>query len=267
MKFKLFSIVLMMLPMAALAQSDDFGTILSVEADHKVNKKLSVGIEAEMRTRDDVKTTDRWSAGVNASYKLTSWLKASAGYIFLYDNNEKLSYYDEDDVEVTKGILDVGTLKRSAEYWGSRHRFQFSLTGSYKIGKFDFSWRERAQYTYKPERTIDSRTIYFDEDEEEYIAEGFSDGTSHTYKSKNKFVLRSRLQVEYKTKGFPITPYASVELFNGMDLQKVRYTIGYDYKINKQHSMGLYYRYQHINSDDDNEVNRHYVGLSYQLKF
>ena len=200
-----------------------------------------MGIEAEMRTRDDVKTTDRWSAGVNASYKLTSWLKASAGYIFLYDNNEKLSYYDEDDVEVTKGILDVGTLKRSAEYWGSRHRFQFSLTGSYKVGKFDFSL--------------------------EYIAEGFSDGTSHTYKSKNKFVLRSRLQVEYKTKGFPITPYASVELFNGMDLQKVRYTIGYDYKINKQHSMGLYYRYQHINSDDDNEVNRHYVGLSYQLKF
>ena len=121
--------------------------------------------------------------------------------------------------------------------------------------------------TYKPERTIDSRIIYFDEDEEEYIAEGFSDGTSHTYKSKNKFVLRSRLQVEYKTKGFPITPYASVELFNGMDLQKVRYTIGYDYKINKQHSMGLYYRYQHVNSDDDNEVNRHYVGLSYQLKF
>ena len=81
-----------MLPVAALAQSDDFGTILSVEADHKVNKKLSVGIEAEMRTRDDVKTTDRWSAGVNASYKLTSWLKASAGYIFLYDNNEKYSW-------------------------------------------------------------------------------------------------------------------------------------------------------------------------------
>ena len=267
MSFKFFSLTLMMLPVGALAQSDDFGTILSVEAEHKVNKQFSVGVEVEMRTRDDVKTMDRWSAGVDASYRLTSWLKASAGYTFIYDNNEKYSYYDEDDVEVTKGILDVGTLKRSAEYWGCRHRFQFSLTGSYKLGKFDFSLRERAQYTYKPERTIDHRTVYFDENEEEYMAEGFSDGISHTYKSKNKMVLRSRLQVEYKTKGFPITPYASVELFNGMDLQKIRYTAGYDYKISKRHSMGLYYRYQHVNSDDDNEVNRHYVGLSYQVKF
>ena len=267
MRIKLFFLALVLLPLGAWAQSDDFGTILSVEGEHKVNKKFSIGVEAEMRTRDDVKTVDRWSAGVDASYKLTSWLKASAGYTFLYDNNEKFSYYDEDDVEVTKGILDIGTLKRSAEYWGCRHRFQVSLTGSYKIGKFDFSLRERAQYTYKPERTIDSRTIYFDEEEEEYISEGFSDGVSHTYKSKDKMILRSRLQAEYKTKGFPITPYASVELFNGMDLQKVRYTVGYDYKINKQQSMGLYYRYQHVNSDDDNETNRHYVGLSYQVKF
>lgn len=267
MNFKLFFLILVALPVGALAQSDDFGTILSVEAEHKVNKQFSVGIEAENRTRNDVKTMDRWSAGVNASYKLTSWLKASAGYTFLYDNNEKYSYYDTDDVEVTKGIINVGTLKRSAEYWGCRHRFQFSLTGSYKIGQIEFSLRERAQYTYKPERTIDHRTIYFDEDEEEYIAEGFSDGISHTYKSKDKMVLRSRLQAEYKIKNFPITPYASVELFNGMDLQKTRYTVGYDYKINKQHSMSLYYRYQHVNSDDDNETNRHYVGLSYQVKF
>ena len=257
----------MMLPIWALAQSDDFGTILSVEAEHKVNKKFSVSIEAEMRTRDDVKTMDRWSAGVGVSYKLTSWLKASAGYTFLYDNNEKYSYYDENDVEVTKGIIDVGMLKRSAKYWGGRHRFQFSLTGSYKIGRVELSLRERAQYTYKPERTVDNRTIYFDDDEEEYIVGGFSDATSHTYKSKDKMVLRSRLQAEYKIKDFPITPYASVELFNGMELQKVRYTVGYDYKINKSHSMGLYYRYQHVNSDDDNETNRHYVGLSYQLKF
>ena len=267
MKYKLFFLALVTFPIGALAQSDDFGTILSVEADHKVNKKFNVGVEAEMRTRDDVKTIDRWSAGVNASYKLTSWLKATAGYTFLYDNNVKYSYYDEDDVEVTRGLLDIGTLKRSAEYWGNRHRFHVSLTGSYKIGKFDLSLRERAQYTYKPECTVDYRTIYFDEDEEEYMPEGFSDGISHTYKSKDKMVLRSRLQAEYKTKGFPITPYASVELFNGMDLQKVRYTIGYDYKINKNHSMELYYRYQHVNSDDDNETNRHYVGLSYQVKF
>ena len=95
---RLFGVLaLAMMSVAGFAQSDDFGTILSVEADKKINKKFSVGLEAEMRTRDDVKKVDRWSAGVQASYKVSSWLKASAGYTFLYDNNEKASYYDDDD--------------------------------------------------------------------------------------------------------------------------------------------------------------------------
>ena len=86
---RLFGVLaLAMMSVAGFAQSDDFGTILSVEADKKINKKFSVGLEAEMRTRDDVKKVDRWSAGVQASYKVSSWLKASAGYTFLYDNNE-----------------------------------------------------------------------------------------------------------------------------------------------------------------------------------
>lgn len=257
----------MLLPIGAMAQSDDFGTDLSVEADHKVNKKFSVGIEVDMRTRDDVKTVDRWSAGVSASYKVLPWLKASAGYTFLYDNNERASYYDDDDTEVTRGIVEEGALKRSAEYWGPRHRFNVALTGSHKIGNLEISLRERLQYTLRPEHTVDARTIYFDEDEEEYVAGGFSDGISHTYKSKDKTVLRSRLHIEYKTKGFPITPHASVELFNAMALEKIRYTVGYDYKINKKHSFGLFYRYQHVNKDEDNETNRHVIGLSYQLKF
>ena len=57
--------VMCALPLLGFAQSDDFGTILSVEADKKITKPLHVGIEAEMRTRDDVKTIDRWSGGVS----------------------------------------------------------------------------------------------------------------------------------------------------------------------------------------------------------
>ena len=60
------------LPLLGFAQSDDFGTILSVEADKKITKPLHVGFEAEMRTRDHVKAVDRWSGGVSISYKLLS---------------------------------------------------------------------------------------------------------------------------------------------------------------------------------------------------
>ena len=268
MKRLLYLLMAVAMPISVLAQGDDFGTILSVEADKKVNKKFSVGLEAEMRTRDDVKTVDRWSLGVQAGYKVLPWLKASAGYILLYDNNEKYSYYDDDDDVVKRDIgVESGFLKRSAQYWGTRHRFHVSLTGSHKFGKLTLSLRERWQYTYKPEYTIDARRIYFDEDDEEYVAEGFLDGKSHTYRSKAKNVLRSRLMAEYKIKTIPITPYVSAELFNSWGLEKTRYTIGTDYSINKRNTVSLYYRYQHVSDNDDNEADRHLVGLSYQVKF
>lgn len=259
---------LALLSVAGFAQGDDFGTCLSVEADKKINKKFSVGLEAEMRTRDDVKTVDRWSAGVQAGYKVLSWLKASVGYTFLYDNNEKTSYYDADDEVVTRDIgIHVGDLKRSAQYWGVRHRFNVSLTGSYKIGKIDLSLRERWQYTYRPEHTVDHRTIYYNEDDDEPVPAGMSDGKSHTYKGKGKSVLRSRLRVEYKEKGFPITPFVSVEAFNAWNLEKIRYAVGAEYKINKKNAVELFYRYQHVNNDSDDEPNRHVIGLTYQVKF
>lgn len=251
-------LTLILLTTGAMAQSDDVGSSLTLEAEKKINKKFSVDADVEMRTRDDMKTIDRWSGGVSASYKLLPWLKVSAGYTFLYDNNERISYYSAKDSKVQNGVVNAGDPKKKGEYWGARHRFNVALTGSYKLGQLGLSLRERLQYTYRPEYTVDERWSYFDDD---------YDGEEHTYKSKSKTVLRSRLQAEYKIPDFPMTPYASVELFNAMDLEKVRYTVGYDYKINKKNSMGLFYRYQHVNKDDDNEANRHVIGLSYKIKF
>lgn len=245
MRNKLLIIAAMaLMPVMVSAQDDggdDFGTILSVEGTHRFDKKFSVSAEMEMRTRDDVKTVDRWSGGVQASYKVLPWLKASAGYTFLYDNNEKYN----------------NSFTKKAEFWGSRHRVNVSLTASCKVGNFDLSLRERWQYTYRPEVTVDRIRL--------------SDGAvledDKTFDSKGKNVLRSRAMAEYKIKDFPITPYASVELFNASKLEKIRYTAGADYKINKKNVVGMYYRYQHVNDDSDEEPNRHVIGLEYKFRF
>ena len=255
-KIKLFLLALAMIPVMASAQ-DDFGTSLAVSAEKKIDKKISVGLEAEIRTRNDMKTVDRWLGGVNVSYKLTSWLKASASYQFIWDNNERISYYDADDNKVKKGIVNIGDPKKRAQYWGPRHRFNLALTGSYKIGNLGLSLRERWQYTYRPEHTVTERWSFYDED---------WDGEEHTYSAKGKNVLRSRLQASYKIKDFPATPFANVELFNAMAFQKVRYNIGADWKINKQNEVTMFYRYQKVKSDDS-EGNIHLIGLEYKVKF
>ena len=69
-------------------------------------------------------------------------------------------------------------------------------------------------------------------------------------------------------KSLAITPYANVELFNAWNLEKVRYNVGLDWKIAKQHSLGFFYRYQHVNNDEDElEPSTHMLGLGYKFKF
>lgn len=258
---KLLSIIAaFMFVIGGYAQSDDFGIWTSFEAQKKISKKVSVALEGELRTRDNVSTNDRWSIGLDGSYKLTKWLKASAGYTFLYDNNERISYYEEGDRKVESGAVNVGEPKKRAEYWAPRHRFYVSLTASKSFGNLEVSLRERWQYTYRPEKTVSSRYSYWDEewDEEE-----------HTYRGKGKNVLRSRFQVEYKMKPIGLTPFASIELTNAWNVQKTRYTIGTVYKITKQHALELFYRYQDIRSNDDfePEPDMHILGIGYKFKF
>ncbi len=257
---RLTSLLMVLLPLGTMAQSDDFGLDFSLEAQKKLNKQWSLSLEGEFRTRDNTKTVDRWSVGVGTDYKLTKWLKLSAGYTFLYDNNEKITYYDSTDDDVLDGDAAAGDPKKLAEYWAPRHRFNVSFTLDKKLfGDFRFSLRERWQYTYRPEYTVSERWKYID---------NAYDGKEKTYSGKGKNVLRSRLQIEYDKKGLAFTPYANVELFNAWSIQKVRYNVGVDWKLSNQHSIGAFYRYQNVrNDDDDNDPNIHMIGIGYKFKF
>ena len=232
------------------AQSES-GLIMGLEAETKLTRNLGIGLEADYRSRNDFKTTDRWSIGVNADYKLTKWLKADAGYTFLNTNfREKVT---------TSGTKT----KWRPSYWGARHRFHASLGADYKVwSNLRVSVRERWQYTYRPEKSVDRwkidetlKTKTFDSD---YVRD-----------SKGKHQLRSRIQVEWNKKRSLFTPYANVEFYNSMAIEKIRYTVGTDIRLTKQHSASLYYRYQDMKNVDDDEYNpnMHYFGVGYKFKF
>ena len=156
--------MMLLLPMAAMAQKDDFGLDFTVEAQKKLSKVMNLSFEGELRTRDNTKHVDRWSAGLSLDYKAAKWLKLSAGYTLLYDNNERISYFDATDDEVLDGDADAGDPKKCAKYWATRHRFSVSATFDKKLfGDFRFSLRERWQYTYRPEYTVDERWSYLDQ--------------------------------------------------------------------------------------------------------
>jgi len=230
----------------ASAQNDDFGMWYEIGAEKKLSRKWNLGVEGEFRTRNNSRTADRWSAGVNAEYKIIKGLKLSAGYNLLYDNNQE---------ELTLKSDGLRPNKWQPSYWGVRHRLNLSLAGSVDWGRLSISLRERWQYTYRPE-AADKK---YDFDEETWT----------NIRGKGKNVLRSRLQLSYDIPHWKLDPFANVEMFNdGSGIQKMRYQVGVDYKYMKKHVFGLTYRYQSVGSDDDdNEANSHLLGLSYKYKF
>ena len=240
---------------SAQAQTES-GLLLGAEIEKKVSQDFSLNIEGDFRTRNDFKTIDRWSGGIGGSYKFTKWLKADAGYTLLYSNNrEKVTPYTTD-----KGRSKI---KWRPSYWGTRHRFYASLTANHKFSNnLRLSLRERWQYTYRPEEAVTRWKLtpsdLTKELDEDYVRSGSA-----------KHQLRSRLQVEYDKKRALFTPYANVELYHSMAIEKIRYTVGTDMRLSKAHSLSVYYRFQDMKNvdDDDNDPDMHYLGLGYKFKF
>ena len=233
--------------LTAVAQSEG-GLIAGAEVEKKVNKQLSVSVEAELRTRNNFKTMERWSLELGASYKFNKWLKADAGYTLLNTN------FREDINYKSSGAYN----NWRPSYWGIRHRVHASLTGTYKFqNNLRLSLRERWQYTYRPEKTV-TRWDFDNSCWEDKVRVG---------KGKNQ--LRSRLQLEYDKKKALLTPYASVELYNSWAVEKIRYTIGTDINVTKSHAFNVFYRFQNMKNVEENEYDpdMHYIGVGYKFKF
>ena len=242
-----------LIAMPAMAQTDDFGLYTSVGVTKKIDKQWSAGIEVENRLQDGLSAEDRVTLGLGVDYKPMKWLKFDAGYKFirqhaLEETNAKITKYSDN------GADPVNIKYRTSDaFWYTRHRVYFSATVHQKAGDLDFSLRERWQYTYRPSTETTRQGIKYNipGDEAEAIK-----GETDPVNGKGAHVLRSRLQVQYDKKKCAWQPYASVEMFNGdssFGIQKMRYTAGLEWKISKQHSIDLYYRYQRVKKEDSGE--------------
>ena len=247
------AITALFLPSITNAQNANFGTIISVEGEHRIDKKWSASMDLEMRTRNALGDVQRLSAGISINYKIGPWLKASAGYTFIGDHRRRVSHYDEGDRDVVKGLAEVGDPKNRRIFWGMRHRTYADITATWKTEKLKLSLRERWQYTYRPEQIVEGRYNYcYDK----------TDNAPHLYHTKVTNMLRSRIHAEYGNRH--VTPYASLEAFNAWKLKKVRCTAGVEWKLRKGHTIDTAYRYQHpTNGKHDS----HYLCLAYKFKF
>lgn len=266
---------------AAVAQSD-FGVWTSIEASTKLNKQLELSLEAEYRTQDMSTLSERIATGISLSYKNKKipFLKADVGYsvMSMYGMGETAIKYRTDDdgnFEIDdEGNLIPKHMNVDSPYWYTRHRATASLTGSVKWGRFKFSLRERYQFTHRMRSYCDRERWYYKTYKKEFYLDDDPESDDYSYmtdekKSKSDHKLRSRLAVSYDIKQCPFEPFAEVEVYNELDnafaYDKIRYTVGADYKINKEHKLTFYYRYQDY--ADIDEVSGHVLGIGYAFEF
>ena len=143
-------IVAMLLPLVASAQSFQVGARASVGADWKISKGLHLTVEEEMRTGDSFFSLGSLRTGVGLDYKPAKFLRLGVGYVLI-------NPYSEEYV-----------------FKAPRHRLYADVGAHAAVGYFDFSWKERFQYTHRT-------------------------GTFNVYQNTpDAFALKSRLGVEYK---------------------------------------------------------------------
>jgi hypothetical protein len=144
------------------------------------------------------------------------------------------------------GAYRIGNYLEDDDLYHIRYNYLADIKGSYPVRSFVLSLRFRLQ--------IQKKTYI--EDESANLPE---------------YVGRIRLKGIYKIPNFPVNPFASIETFNPLFenydvlFVKNRYTLGFEYKINKKNFIESEYLFQQVYFP--HQTNFHIFSLSYTFKF
>lgn len=230
-------IITLFLSLPSLAQ--ELWTSAGMKMDF--GKTWGLNAEVEYRTHNGLSSTERITFGVGGEYKMKHF-KFDAGYKYLEGHT-----------------LDETTKKNNIipAYWIGRHRAYVSAVGKLKLGRFEFSLRERYQYTHRLGKWVPK-----------YAADGVTAKDDEWVSPKDRHILRSRLACDWNIRKSRFTPFASVEFYDDLSskfaLEKIRYTLGTDIKLNKKNRLEVFYRF--VQGIETGTENIHAIGIGYSFR-
>ena len=233
-------ILLAAIPFGTRAQTDvdldpEIGGRLSIGLDKKIVKGLHLSLEEELRWDDNFSSFNRLHTTAALQYKVLPYLKVGVGYALINPYSSS-----------------------SGAFKDTRHRLMLDATGTVRFGLWQLSLKERFQITHRT-------------------------GDFNIYQNPtNLMALKSRLTLKYK--GFQRwTPYVYFELrntlnapvisalynstygvymtysgsstgeagwflegFDGCYVNRLRGSLGTEYKIDRHNTLNLYVLLDHV---------------------
>lgn len=176
-----------------------------------------------------VKDAGLWIS-LNAEKKITSKLSATLSQEFRMNENisELGTVFTEAGVAYKlfkKGFAGLSyrfiQKRKVDDFYSLRHRLNVDAGYRFKVKKISLTVRERLQTQYTDVNTS-------------------PEGHIPEYYLRSKFTFKYNLEKKY-------TPFIAAEVFyqlnnaEGNEIDNIRYSAGFDYEINKLHSVDLFY--------------------------
>ncbi len=250
-------LALLPLPLRA-GGKDDFGTWVELSARKVLPRNFTVGVEGDLRTRENSSKMNRLDIGADVGYKVNKYLKVGVAYSFI-DGYK--------DAKGKKKYRDDGSLKNyklTHAYWRPKHEFCLDVSPTVRLFRtLRLTVRERYQYTHKKGVTLERDKYKYDLGYEEWSREDDPKRKA----AENTHTLRSRLKLEIDKKRLDWKPFVSAEAknyFRHMKLSGVRCMAGTDYKINGRNSVSVAYV---LTCDREDHERTHALSAGYEIKF
>lgn len=205
--------------------TQDAGLWTTVSLQKKLNKKISLAIDQEMRFRENFQRLNLFYTNIGIDYKLNKAIKISPSYR-----------------TVQKKRLEPG--------FSYRHRLQLDLNYKKKLNKITLTERVRYQIEVQDYYTSKKGKV-----PEQYLR----------FKTDIKYTEHDKVTPYYSCElRYQITsPRGDDPLYN-YGFRRIRNIAGIEFKINDVHSLNLYYLFQ-SEFDISNKESIYIVGLGYNI--
>ncbi len=177
------------------------------------------------------------------------------------DITKKLELDIATEIRFNEGFeLNEYFLESGLEYKFSKY---FSLGGNYRLGN---NFNKKGESQWYGRFAFDAKTGYEWKKLGTQLRVRYTNADDFSDDDAKINYLRYKFKLDYSLKKLDLKPYLSYELYQNLDdkeFNKSRYEASLEYKINKHHRIGAYYRINDYFTDDESVK---IIGFTYKLK-